>query len=734
MADQHVFEGAQVRCTAKLPESLAGKTVKFVFTDAITDEKIGEAPAAVQSGTFSGVTAATVWVAKACKAGEDSYRAHYHLEVPGRSVQSNFPDDIYVYRKKFVIEAKREPDRGGGAYEDALLTITQDEPPEGWRGRKVKTTNTERRTLKSGKIEYELPYPAAVNFEWKAPYELLDGTWTKDKGEAREATLKHVPLKAKITFPIADDESDDGFAYQWVNLPTDPAEPSHGSKLKIVVEPTNPAGAKSTDEIFLKVEFDAENSDRTPAAGGYGKGRSHTFRKVLGPTKKAVIELELGKAGGDKVKLSAGSTAACADDKITVQNWRKVKYELRAPDFMTTRAKFKLEKGVASFDGSEAWDFPEATRKHCKERLAKAFVRLELWKSHVFPKASAWAGSVYDGAFIGQSAGTDVVALAFAHQSGGIPRGAVPDFTAADNVTLKMTLADRAASAKRDPNTGAYVPPTVFAEVVTKGEFTVPTAGYVYRIHMGTGADSIPAYGAVAFPTDALIWTPNPDDVPQEGEAGYDEFIAAYPDHPGLEAPDRKKRVTGGLPRGVITHVTETELKVKLTGLAAALAGALSATKCPLVVTFKYNIAYCVNGSALGNQQLMVVARPPKAIATTICHELGHSMGLTVKQAGTFKTLAPHGLAFPPEVHVGDVYDGKGHQGTHCAFGISEKKKRESAASYQGLGGKCIMFGEGGDEAEPKRKDFCETCIKYIRARNLADIATRFDGRADADC
>ena len=45
--------------------------------------------------------------------------------------------------------------------------------------------------------------------------------------------------------------------------------------------------------------------------------------------------------------------------------------------------------------------------------------------------------------------------------------------------------------------------------------------------------------------------------------------------------------------------------------------------------------------------------------------------------------------------------------------------------SYSGLGGLCLMFGEG----HPDRKDYCPACTLYIRARDLRDIRKDWDKR-----
>ncbi|MFK5856887.1 MAG: hypothetical protein QM503_12220 [Bacteroidota bacterium] len=57
-------------------------------------------------------------------------------------------------------------------------------------------------------------------------------------------------------------------------------------------------------------------------------------------------------------------------------------------------------------------------------------------------------------------------------------------------------------------------------------------------------------------------------------------------------------------------------------------------------------------------------------------------------------------------------YKEHGHQGGHCSTGLSVTDKELD--SYSGLGGTCVMFGEGKSRATTLIK-FCETCDPFIR-------------------
>jgi hypothetical protein len=104
-------------------------------------------------------------------------------------------------------------------------------------------------------------------------------------------------------------------------------------------------------------------------------------------------------------------------------------------------------------------------------------------------------------------------------------------------------------------------------------------------------------------------------------------------------------------------------------------------------------------------------------------------MGQTV-YSGIY--LPPKGLAVPKKTGEADtdyahngakghVYVGKGHSGSHCAYGLSDLEK--ASGNYGGKGGTCIMFGENsGSGASLAVTGFCPQCEAYIKSRDLSDL------------
>jgi hypothetical protein len=140
----------------------------------------------------------------------------------------------------------------------------------------------------------------------------------------------------------------------------------------------------------------------------------------------------------------------------------------------------------------------------------------------------------------------------------------------------------------------------------------------------------------------------------------------------------------------------------------------------------------------------------PETMAATICHELGHSMGMTIMPS---KNPVPPGLSSPLHVDqtdssgVAGLYyrnkltstefygidgiRGPSHIGGHCAWGIPT---RATSTDLGGKDGKCIMYGEGGDKEPPSRSAYCTQCRTILKARNLDDIVSPWVGRTTSAC
>jgi len=218
------------------------------------------------------------------------------------------------------------------------------------------------------------------------------------------------------------------------------------------------------------------------------------------------------------------------------------------------------------------------------------------------------------------------------------------------------------------------------------------------------------------------------------------------PTHPGL-ADD-------GTPRHGPTNLawlkfdTVKKVRIKLGKSAAGTAAHLrvlpgdfvgaaeTATQCPISVGYSLETTYSINGNAGGGEQLMVLrSSAPKPCAETVCHELGHSMGMCIIP-GTANEPAPpqievHHVDDGGTYYVNDAsgpwVDGKRnlHVGGHCArncppANLSDSKFGGWSPSAATLG--CIMWGSGG--SNETRPSYCVTCVEILKARRLEDIRT----------
>ncbi len=165
-------------------------------------------------------------------------------------------------------------------------------------------------------------------------------------------------------------------------------------------------------------------------------------------------------------------------------------------------------------------------------------------------------------------------------------------------------------------------------------------------------------------------------------------------------------------------------------------------TTCKVQVKFDLSSAGEINGNSGGGEQIMVLRTATAgAISSTICHELGHAMGMTIVP-GLNNDKLPPGLTAKHIDNGGTSYvngdapypltDGKRsiHKGGHCAHQVPSGKRADAAfagwePSLATTG--CILWGSGG--SDDTRTAFCPTCVALIKARRLDDIRSGWDGR-----
>jgi hypothetical protein len=130
-----------------------------------------------------------------------------------------------------------------------------------------------------------------------------------------------------------------------------------------------------------------------------------------------------------------------------------------------------------------------------------------------------------------------------------------------------------------------------------------------------------------------------------------------------------------------------------------------------VTITFRIQLAkgpYL--GSATSNLILIAAyASAPKAIPEeslnkTMVHELGHALGMCAAE------ITIPGIPDVRKEH-GRSYTDRGHQGSHCAKGISDADYNNKKKELKGLAGTCVIFGEG---APTITRFFCDLCRKLL--------------------
>jgi len=144
-----------------------------------------------------------------------------------------------------------------------------------------------------------------------------------------------------------------------------------------------------------------------------------------------------------------------------------------------------------------------------------------------------------------------------------------------------------------------------------------------------------------------------------------------------------------------------------------------------VALTVKFRVA---KGPYLGEadhpdgwKQLIVIRMAESSVNDVMAHELGHTMKQVVKSV-------PPGLAASDH---GRQYTGNGHQGPHCADGMSDENYAGGAGKagsdyegdFTGAGEcKCLMYGENSSKGSKSSGQFCARCRPFIQAQDLSTL------------
>ncbi len=210
--------------------------------------------------------------------------------------------------------------------------------------------------------------------------------------------------------------------------------------------------------------------------------------------------------------------------------------------------------------------------------------------------------------------------------------------------------------------------------------------------------------------------------------------------HPGVK-PDGTAEKGDLAPSDFdLANSTQELVMVKLPDASAPakLVGALSATKCPIIVTVELKghhsgLGLAGQGAEQGTLLSVFSTRNPVSATHIALHELGHQYNLTTysqaddahapgikKRNSTDEAEAI--VAYKHNGDKGHYYTGKGHSGSHCAYGLSDDDKSKTQFDQGAARAKCIMFGSSAIEDAGYSRSFCPQCSELIRARDLSAL------------
>lgn len=655
-----------------------GTACQFQLYKAADDSLIETIDGQVQKGK-----ATTTWTAVGPDEAGDARAHRVYYVVTVNSTEKTTSPELEVYHD--WVEVTSQDDQGS-ALADMRFVLTV---KTGGFGKQIKGN-----TGSSGTFKVDNLPPGEVTVAWSSPARLIE--WVEQTATKQTAKLKKA-FRATLTWPKA------GTHKQWVNHKAKPDQPDWGSKLKVRVGVHDDDGpSKKGDEIFIKLEYPAEDQlsrRKVPARGAKGATAAAWSKPMLGLTKKVAadgggveVEVELGLAGGDSVKIHVGGTEACDDEVVEVTNWRRIYYQVTRPDSMVVHDMARTD-----------------------ERLEPCFVVVERFKELTFTRDEAPAevkGSWLLGSALGLTDDRKDKYLLIAGDHNAKWFRSKFD-TSKGKLGVDLTLIDfqfDAGETKKTRVTAKIVP------VMTSAE-----------------QDVMLDDGKVVFPVSLT-----------DGEH---PFISGT-----WEAlnPPKGKKLKGKLTKDAL-KIDKTARTVKVVlpkaspGDPGNIVGDGTGGTYKVRCTIKLQAAYGPFGGWSDGAHLMVVLGSNDQVFNDIVlHELGHNM----RQAASGDNKPPKGLTLADHAYI---YEEHGHSGPHCNFGFDGagathvmqfkedgaaeyvaisgaasaqpnygRVKKQVGTEYQTVFGTCIMFGGSG--STPVATGYCDHCLPFIKAQSLEDV------------
>lgn len=499
--------------------------------------------------------------------------------------------------------------------------------------------------------------------------------WTTEVGRLREAKVTKHEYKAVIIDPGLDGNSDTAPLKQFVNLPVDVGTPRQGSKLKVALggqTDTECIAGVPQDPIYVKLEFDLTKGS-----------------KRNDPKRALIIDGTTVEADDKGVAEGEGKF----DDKGEVSF--EVELGLAGGDAVkihTGITKACEDSTLHVQNWRRLWyqlTIPEGTDEpdmsHSASALEEVFIEyLKEGDTVIIAKDTGPAGKLswFDAEWIGGTAGEKVVNIGNHNR----------DFFHAllDNKHSPLQLHVLCCNTQYDP-----------AGANTEKQFLGLEIAATTKVAWSDGSQVVGVKQLVGrgfFPKKLLD--------------GTSSIISG------------KWKAADGSEDGNITdadvHIADWSFTVKLPADAVTYLKADAANKVKVdMKVFKAKGPY--NGESAKHKQLLRIGRADEEVNKTLCHELGHALH-QVPQSAAKK---PPGLS---AVAHGREYTGNGHQGGHCADGMSGDNYAAGAGKagtgYAGnFKGKaectCLMYGAGSTTRSNK---YCARCKPFIIAQAVSSV------------
>jgi len=657
-------------------------------------------------GAVNARRATCTWTARGPSPTETTCSVFYR--VTAGDLRAVGVDEIVVFRNQLQVTAFKDLQRTPQPGALCALRVTVDPeytPPQGapeFRNGRVQRTNAQGVTVFDN-----LP-PGQWEASFRSPYFLTN--WTVPGGVAREAIVQRL-VRARFVSPNPA-TLNNGVHKQWVNLTTDPTavvvgHADHGPVLKVRAEVVPDGGPGRTgDRIFLKATFGRDNSLRNDPApsfegtpGGKGVAVPAVSKALTADGGEVEFTVHLGMAGGDAVTLALGGTPDCQDASMVVVNWRKVFiHPVRPRDYVLPNDQLS-----------------DAVKAVMTEHLAKGFVE-----------------AVYeDATVLADNSGGMVVGADITRHYAKLPQGqdliflnsgpekphydsSLPKFPPRLHLLLGHVIATK------------HVESQVFPVTSRRSDWrTVADSNPIYKVPF----DGTPLLGETraAAPErpkmrKVIVRYTTPAKGPGKPIWGEEETgemlpaIDAVPSHVDIDG------TTYPLTDDCV-EIHEDTLRFRIV-LPTDAARLVSKSR-PGTVSLKISSYSFQGGSSTGNWVSAVWAGAAHDLkgAITILHELGHSIGLAPVDVADYPGLpASHAHTYGPG---GTDNDQRGHQGPHCAMGLTTAEKRTpdySTLIAKGRHGSCIMFGGMGPKTKYNTLKFCTECLPYLRAVRIMEL------------